>query len=157
MGVIWWGTWGGGGHVPPLLAVGGARISDATSPFCGWNKNHVFQYLFAFYGHFYWTYPDHVLTLYPYSDILSIYSIYRIRGNRNQSHNDLHFSKYVYGGGGGHAPYPTPPAYFAPMALAVVKFTKHFYNPIVPPTFSLQMTPMAPSTPLNKLTYFYHW
>ena len=31
--------------------------------FSGLNKNHIFQYLFAFYGHFYWTYPDHMFSL----------------------------------------------------------------------------------------------
>ena len=59
----------------------------------GIENNHIFQYLFAFYGNFYWTFPDHVFTLYLYSDILSMYSIQRMRGNRNQSHKDLNFSK----------------------------------------------------------------
>ena len=55
-----------------------------------------------------------ILDRFRYSDILSIYSIYRIRGNRNQSHNDLHFSKYVYGrgGGGGSCAIPDTPSVF---------------------------------------------
>ena len=97
MGVIWWGT--------------GDRIYDAPPPpphthtLFGIEKNNIFQYLFAFYGNFYWTYPDHIhiLTLYLHSDILSMYSIQRMSGNRNQSHNDLHFSKIFR-----HLPPPPP-------------------------------------------------
>ena len=64
-------TWAsfGGGHVLPLLAVGD-RISDAPPPppppaptFWDGKTNHVFQYLFAFCSHFYWTYPDHMVSL----------------------------------------------------------------------------------------------
>ena len=101
MGVNWWGT--GGTCPPPHFCQWGDRISYAPpppppththTPF-GIEKNHIFPYLFAFYGHFYWTYPDHVLTLYLYSDILSMYSIQMMRGNRNKSHNDVHFSKQI--------------------------------------------------------------
>ena len=56
MGIIWWGTGGGGGG-------GGDKIPDVPPTLFGIEKKHIFQYLFAFYGHFYWTYPDHMFSL----------------------------------------------------------------------------------------------
>ena len=41
----------------------------------------------------------------PIFNILSMYSIRRMRGNRNQSHNELHFSKHS----GREFPRPRPP------------------------------------------------
>ena len=62
---------GGGGGCPPRLVVcvcggGGGGETEylmPSPPFFGMEINHVFQYLFAFYGHFYWTYPDHMFSL----------------------------------------------------------------------------------------------
>ena len=89
MGVIWWGT---GGHVPPLLAVwgGGDRISDVP-PLCGIEKKpqHISIFICILRSFLLDLSGPHALNLYLYSDILSIQ---RMRGNRNQSHNDLHFS-----------------------------------------------------------------
>ena len=71
-----WASFGGGQgeHVPPLLAVrDGDRISDVPPPspptLLVMEKKHL----------------DYMFALYPYFDILSMYSIYRIRmrGNRN--------------------------------------------------------------------------
>ena len=81
------------GDMSPHFWQWGHRIglSDVPHPLFGMAINHVFQYLSAF-------------SLYPYSDILSMYSIYRIRRNRNQSLNDIHFPNIIQtclGGGGG--------------------------------------------------------
>ena len=63
---------GQGEHVPPLLAVrDGDRIYDVPPPppptLLVMEKTHL----------------DYMFALYPYFDILSMYSIYRMRGNRN--------------------------------------------------------------------------
>ena len=72
-----WQLGGGGG--------GGAEYLMSSPPRFRMEINHVFQYLFPFYGHFYCTYPDHMFSLSnPYSDILSMYSVYMMRGNRYQ-------------------------------------------------------------------------
>ena len=91
-----WASFGGGRggtFAPPpptFLAVQGTEY--LMSPhFSGWKKKyHVFQYLFVFNGHFYWTYPDDMFSLSTYIQIiLSMYSIQRMRGNRNQSMNTV--------------------------------------------------------------------
>ena len=49
---------------PPTFCSEGDRISDAPPPPpLGMKRNHVFQYFFAFYSHFYWTYPDNMFSL----------------------------------------------------------------------------------------------
>ena len=92
VGVIWWGT---RGACPPpltLLAVRGTAYLMSPPPppshILGWKKITYFNicvllsFLLDLSG-------LHVLTLYLYSDILSMNCIQRMRGNRNQSHNDL--------------------------------------------------------------------
>ena len=52
MGVIWWGTVGGGGagrHVPRFLAVGGTEYLNFWD-----EKKHVFQYLYVIYLNLKW-------------------------------------------------------------------------------------------------------
>ena len=94
------GGQGGGTCHPLLLAVKGAEYLISPHPaLFGMGNNHVFQYLFALYDIFYWTYPDHIFSLF-----LSMYSIHRMRGNRIQSNNDL--PKHSRGGGGGGEPPP---------------------------------------------------
>ena len=96
MGVIWWGTCP---PPPPPTNVWqwGDRISDVLPHFLGWKTFTHFNIYSPFTVIFTCSHSLpiflHVLTLYPYSDILSVYSIHRVRGNINQSHNDLQFYK----------------------------------------------------------------
>ena len=85
-----------------------------------------------------------LFSLYPYSDNLSMYSIYRMRENRNQSHNDLHFSNFFLGG------MPPPPLPHTHTHYSVASCLRHLQliapNIFItqlppPPTFFLQMTP----------------
>ena len=46
----------------------GGRISDPPT-LLEIEKNHIFQYLFAFCGHFYWIYPNHMFSLSTYIQI----------------------------------------------------------------------------------------
>ena len=57
------------------------------------NKSHISIFIFVLRSFLLDLSGPHILTLYPYSDILSMYSIYRMRGNRNQSLDDIHLSK----------------------------------------------------------------
>ena len=78
MVIIWWGTEGEGQNI------------WCPTHFWGWKKTNIFQYLFVFYGHFYWTYPDHMFSLSTHIQIiLSMYSIHRMRGNGNQRVNTV--------------------------------------------------------------------
>ena len=69
VGVVWWGGGGGGGgqrgkgdrremSPPHILAVGRGLEYLMSSPRFGIKQNHVFQYLFVFYGN----YPDHLFS-----------------------------------------------------------------------------------------------
>ena len=96
------GTGEGGGG-------GGDIISDVPYHFLGMAKKSSIS-IFPFYCHFYWTYPDHIFSLSnPYSDILSMYSIHRMSGNRQHSYNDLQKKFWCWGCMPPPDPPPPPP------------------------------------------------
>ena len=58
----------GGGHVPHVWQWGGGEGREylmSFPTFCDGKKSHI-SILFAFYGHIYWTYPDHMLSISTY-------------------------------------------------------------------------------------------
>ena len=92
---------------PPNFYSEGDRISDAPPPptlpppphthtFLGWKKITYFN-ICILQSFLLDLSRPHVLTLYLHSDILSMYSIHRMRGNGNQSHKNL---QMFYGVGG---------------------------------------------------------
>ena len=55
-----------GSHAPFPLPTFGSGVTEylmSTPHFLGLNFVYIFQYLCLFYGHFYWTCPDHMFSL----------------------------------------------------------------------------------------------
>ena len=83
-------------NVLPTFGSGGYRISNElpthTHTFEDLKKSHISIFICVLQSFLLDLSGPHVLTFYLHSNILSMYSIHRMRGNRNQSHNYLNFS-----------------------------------------------------------------
>ena len=138
MGVIWWGTEGTCPPPPPTHAhtQRGQNIW-CPPPLLGIKTNHIFQYLFAFYSHFYWTYPDHMFSLSTYIQIFWACTVYRgweeteIRAIITFIFSTTKIRKN-----------PIPLAWLCTYTALTVSHIKHFYIPIDP----LPLPPPPPQT-----------
>ena len=78
---------------PTFSSVEGGQNIRCPPTIWDWKKSHISICICILRSFLLDLSGPHVFTLYLYSDILSMYSIQRMRRTRNQSHNDLHFSK----------------------------------------------------------------
>ena len=137
-----------------LLAMeAGDKISDPDPPpppppththLLGLNKNHIIQYLFAFYGNLRWTYPEHMISLSTSIQIFWACTVYK--GWEETEIRDTTTLIIIFKSDSIQCTPPPPPPPHAPTPAwlrALGTRIKYFYISIVHhPTFSLHMTPM---------------